>query len=89
MLLLFLPLDEVEEGIEHLKAVMPQNPPEVEALITSGVGRCQKVCVWGGGGGGAHRHVMYVPSVKNQYKRVVYGYLITAICVSLLKLSTR
>ena len=24
-----------------------------------------------GGGGGAHRHVIYVPSVKNQYKRVV------------------
>ena len=46
----------------------------------------------GGGGGGAHRHVIYVPSVKNQYKRVtiwVYGYLLTAICVSLLKLSTR
>ena len=24
--------------------------------------------------GGAHRHVIYVPSVKNQYKRVVFGY---------------
>ena len=24
------------------------------------------------GGGGAHRHVMYVSSVKNQYKRVVF-----------------
>ena len=23
-------------------------------------------------GGGAHRHVIYVPSVKNQYKRVLY-----------------
>ena len=29
----------------------------------------------GGGGGGAHRHVKYVPSVKNQYKRVVFGYM--------------
>ena len=35
-----------------------------------GVGRCQKV------GGGAHRHVIYVPSVKNQYKRVVFGYMV-------------
>ena len=34
-----------------------------------------KKCVCGGGGGGAHRHVMYVPSVKNQYKRVVIGYM--------------
>ena len=35
------------------------------------------VCVWGGGGGGgAHRHVIYVPSVKNQYKRVVFGYMV-------------
>ena len=34
------------------------------------------VCLGGGGGGlGAHRHVIYVPSVKNQYKRVVFGYL--------------
>ena len=33
--------------------------------------------VGGGGGGGAHhRHVIYVPSVKNQYKRVVFGYMI-------------
>ena len=36
----------------------------------------------------AHIHVIYVPSVKNQYKRVVFGYndgyLLTAICVSLL-----
>ena len=32
---------------------------------------------WGGGGGGvAHRHVIYVPSVKNQYKRVVFGYMV-------------
>ena len=29
-----------------------------------------------GGGGGAHRHVIYVPSVKNQYKRVVFGYMV-------------
>ena len=27
------------------------------------------VCVWGGGGG-AHTYIDYVPSVKNQYKRV-------------------
>ena len=55
--------------------------------ICSGVARCQKL----GGGGGAHRHVIYVPSVKNQYKRVVFGCMVicTAICVSLLKLSTR
>ena len=26
--------------------------------------------------GGAHRHVIYVPSVKNQYKRVVFGYMV-------------
>ena len=38
----------------------------------SGIGRCQNV----GGGGGAHRHVIYVPLVKNQYKRVVFGYMI-------------
>ena len=30
----------------------------------------------GGGGGGAHRHVIYLPSVKNQYKRVVFGYMV-------------
>ena len=43
----------------------------------SGVGRCQKVCVGGGGGGGgAQRHVIYVPLVKNQYKRVVFGYMV-------------
>ena len=38
------------------------------------------VCVCGGGGGGGgggrHRHVIYVPSVKNQYKRVVFGYMV-------------
>ena len=28
------------------------------------------------GGGGAHIHVIYVPLVKNQYKRVVLGYMI-------------
>ena len=26
--------------------------------------------------GGAHRYVIYVPSVKNQYKRVVFGYMV-------------
>ena len=30
----------------------------------------------GGGGGGAHRHVIYVPSEKNQYKRVVFVYMV-------------
>ena len=35
------------------------------------------MCVCGGGGGGAHRHVIYVPSVKNQYKRVVFGYMVS------------
>ena len=30
----------------------------------------------GGGGGGAHRHVIYVPSEKNQYKRVVFGFMV-------------
>ena len=37
------------------------------------------MCVGGGGGGGAaaaHRYVIYVPSVKNQYKRVVFGYMV-------------
>ena len=29
-----------------------------------------------GGGGGAHRHVIYLPSVKNQYKRAVFGYMV-------------
>ena len=38
------------------------------------------------GGGGTQTHV---PLVKNQYKLVVFGYLIAAICISLLKLSTR
>ena len=28
------------------------------------------------GGGGGHRHVIYVPSVKNQYKRVVFGCMV-------------
>ena len=30
------------------------------------------MCVCGGGGG-AQRHVIYVPLVKNQYKRVVFA----------------
>ena len=38
------------------------------------------VCVGGGGGGGAgegaYRHVIYVPSIKNQYKRDVFGYMV-------------
>ena len=28
------------------------------------------------GGGGAHRHVIYVHSIKNQYKRAVFGYMV-------------
>ena len=32
------------------------------------------VCVWGGGG--AHKHVIYIPLVKNQYKQVVFGYMV-------------
>ena len=28
------------------------------------------------GGGGAHRHVIFVSSVKNQYKRVVFGCMV-------------
>ena len=46
----------------------------------------------GGGGGEGHNHIIYVPSVKNQYKRDVIGYMViyvTAIYVSLLKFSTR
>ena len=38
--------------------------------LYNGVGRCQK------SGGGAHRHVIYVPSVKNHYKRVVFGCMV-------------
>ena len=35
------------------------------------------MCVFGvGGGGGAHRHVVYVPSVKNQYQLFVFDYLV-------------
>ena len=26
--------------------------------------------------GGAQRHVIYLPSIKNQYKRVVFGYMV-------------
>ena len=32
-----------------------------------------------GGGGGAHIHVIFVPSVKNQYKRVVFGYMVSGV----------
>ena len=53
------------------------------------------VCGGGGGGGGGLGHTctyIYVPSVKNQYKRDVVGYMViyvTAICVSVLTFSTR
>ena len=30
----------------------------------------------GGGGGGSTQTIIYVPSVKNQYKRVVFGYMV-------------
>ena len=43
-------------------------------IYISGVAMCQKV-----GRGGAHRvdrHVIFVPSVKNQYKRVVFGCMV-------------
>ena len=33
------------------------------------------MCV-GGGGGGGHTDIIYVPSVKNQYKRVVFGCMV-------------
>ena len=45
---------------------------ETSQIHYSGVGRCQK----GRGGGGAHIHVIYVSSVKNHYKRVVFGYMV-------------
>ena len=49
---------------------------------------------WGGGGGGGDTDTyIYVPSVKNQYKRDVMGYIVIyaadIFCVSLLKFSTR
>ena len=37
---------------------------------------CVCVCRGWGWGVGAYRHVIYVPSVKNQYKRVVFGYMV-------------
>ena len=48
------------------------NEDYVMTYDVRGLARCQNVCVcvWGGGGG-AHKHMIYVPSVKNQYKRVV------------------
>ena len=39
-----------------------------------GVGRCQKVYV---GWGGHTDTYIYVPSVNNQYKRNVIGYMVT------------
>ena len=48
--------------------------PQIEKTVAQeGAKKC--VCV-GGGGAGAHRHVIYVPSVKNQYKLVVFGYMV-------------
>ena len=66
--------------VRFVVILIPPGGPIQLFLISasSGVGRCQKVCVcWGGGGGGGtHRHVIYVPSVKNQYKRVLFGYMV-------------
>ena len=57
--------------IKKVGGHMPPLPPPPPASYASGngVARCQKV-------GGAHRHVIYVPSEKNQYKRVVIGYMV-------------
>ena len=46
---------------------------EFRILYQERVGRCQKVCVEGGGGGHTDTYI-YVPSVKNQHKRDVTGY---------------
>ena len=58
------------------KQTTTQTTHKTQQNTYSGVAMCQKVCVWGGGGGGAHRHVIFVPSVKNQYKRVVFGCMV-------------
>ena len=62
--------------------------PVFHDWCNKGCGMCYPVCgmmhikQWrrkvpkSGGGGGAHRHVIYVPSVKNQYKRVIFGYMV-------------
>ena len=50
------------------------------------------MCVGEGGGGGHTDTYIYVPSVKNQSKQDVIGYMViyvTAISVSLLTFSTR
>ena len=40
------------------------------------------VCVWGGGGGGEHTYTsIYVPSVKNKYKRDVIEYMVIYVMV--------
>ena len=64
---------------------------ETYIYIYSGVGRCQKVCVGGGGGGGTHtRNVCTFGKEPISTSCIwIYGYLLTSICVSLLKLSTR
>ena len=54
-------------------------------LLYSGVGRCQKV-----GGGTQTRNLCTFGKEPIYTSGIwIYGYLITAICVSLLKLSTR
>ena len=55
----------------RVRTVSAKTLGKITIYIYSGVGRCQKGG-WGGGGG----HVMYVPSVKNRYKRVVFGYMV-------------
>ena len=62
-------------------------------IYISGVGRCQKVCGGGGGGGGKGTQTrnLYTFCKEPIYTSFIwiYGYLLTAICVSLLKLSTK
>ena len=74
-----------QSHLNGVRLLIQQSEDEKHDLYVSVsvcVGRCQKVCVgggWGGGGGGggeAYRHVIYAPSVKNQYKRVVFGYMV-------------
>ena len=67
--------EEKEVVVVEVVVVVVTIKPTIRPSDNNGVGRCQQVCVWGGGGG-AHRHIIYVPSVKNQYKRAVFGYMV-------------
>ena len=42
---------------------------------------CVCVCVWGGGGGWHTDTYIYVPLVKNQYKRDVIEYMVIYVMV--------